>query len=165
MQQASDSTDLSQCPRAGLWRRLAALLYDAFLVLAIWMLLGYIVQMIVGTGSATLVDGQVQTDPVVDWILFSLMLGSALAFYLWFWARSGQTLGMMSWRLKVVDSNNRLLQPKQGLLRFALAWPSMLALGLGYLWLFLDPQGDALHDRLSGSKVLLVPKSARPFTR
>ncbi|SVC33493.1 uncharacterized protein METZ01_LOCUS286347, partial [marine metagenome] len=28
-------------PRAGLWRRIAALLYDGFLIAAIWVLLGF----------------------------------------------------------------------------------------------------------------------------
>lgn len=129
------------------------------------MLLGYLMQLLAGSESIQLVDGQVQTDPLQDRILFTLMLGSAAGFYLWFWVRSGQTLGMMSWRIKLVDQDYGLVSPARGLLRFVLAWPSFLFLGLGYLWLFVDRDGDALHDRLSGTRVVLVPKSERPFTQ
>lgn len=148
---------------AGLWRRLAALLYDGFLVAAIWFVLGYVVQAFAGTDSNQLVDGQVQTDPVVDSILFLLMMGSALGFYLWFWIKSGQTLGMIAWRLRLETAGGGLITVRQGLLRWLLAWPSFFMLGLGYFWLYLDPNGDALHDRFSGTRVLLLPKSHRPF--
>ena len=41
-------------PVAGLWRRLAALLYDGFLVAAIWMVLGYLIQFAFGTEPTSL---------------------------------------------------------------------------------------------------------------
>ena len=150
-------------PRAGLWRRLAALLYDAFLVAAIWMLLGFLVQLGFGVDGNQVVDGRVHTEPHRDGLLFSLMLASCAGFYCYFWTRSGQTLGMMAWRLQVVGRDNRLLTPGRALQRFVLAWPALLAGGAGYLWLYLDPNGDALHDRLSRTKVVLVPKSRRCF--
>lgn len=144
-------------------RRLAALLYDGFLVAAIWMLIGFVLQLLVGPGTNTLVDGTVQTDPVMDAITFVLMVASATGFYLWFWCKSGQTLGMVSWRLKLLSTDNQLIDTKTGLLRFLLAWPSFFVAGIGYLWLYLDNEGDALHDKLSASKVVVVPKSHRPF--
>ena len=76
-------------------------------------------------------DGVVQTDPVLDWILFAAMLASAAAFYIWFWCRSGQTLGMLAWRLRVQDYQGQLLTPGRAILRLALAWPSFFLFGLG----------------------------------
>ncbi|WP_284450395.1 RDD family protein [Spongiibacter tropicus] len=165
---SSDSPDTSAAqassdyPRAGLWRRLAALLYDGFLVTAIWFLLGYLMQLVFGTGNE-LVDGQVQTNALQSNLLFALMLASASGFYIWFWTRSGQTLGMIAWRLRAQSVDNHLLSPQQGLVRWLLAWPSFACFGLGFLWLYLDPNGDALHDRWSGSKVVVLPKSHSPF--
>ena len=155
--------DSADCPRAGLLRRLAALLYDGFLVTAIWFLLGYIMQLIFGTDANQVVDGQVQTNALESNILFALMLLSAAGFYIWFWVRSGQTLGMIAWRLRVQTIDNELLKPGQALLRWLLAWPSFALLGLGYLWLYIDKNKDALHDRWSGSKVIVLPKSHSPF--
>ncbi len=150
-------------PRAGLLRRLAALLYDGFLVAALWMLIGFCIQIIVGPDSNRLVDGVVETNPWVDAVTFLLMVASASGFYIWFWIKSGQTLGMVSWRLKVLSTDNKLLTAPQAALRFFLAWPAFFALGAGYLWLYVDKNKDAAHDRLSKSKVVLVPKSHRPF--
>jgi len=162
---ASDVTDidLPALPSAGLFRRLAALLYDGFLVVAIWMLVGFILQLIVGTESNRLEDGVVQTDPLLDWILFAAMLSSVTAFYLWFWCRSGQTLGMLAWRLRVQDYQGQLLTPGRAILRLALAWPAFFLFGLGYLWLYIDKDRDTAHDRLSKTRMVVLPKEFQPL--
>jgi len=150
-------------PVAGLLRRIAALLYDAFLVAAIWMALGFAMQFIVGPNTNHLVDGQVQTDPVIGAILFVGEVVSAAGFYIWFWMRTGQTLGMLAWRIQVVSSDGSRLNLKQSLLRWVLAWPSFFCLGVGYLWHYIDKHGNAIHDILSGTQVIVVPKGGRSF--
>jgi uncharacterized RDD family membrane protein YckC len=155
--------EYAACPRAGLLRRLAALLYDGFLVAAIWMAIGFCIQLIVGPDSNQLVDGVIQINPVVRAITFTLMVSSAAGFYIWFWMRSGQTLGMVSWRLKVLDTENELPTLPKALMRFILAWPAFFLFGIGYFWMYIDQDKDAIHDRLSNTKVVLVPKSHRPF--
>lgn len=150
-------------PSAGLWRRLAALLYDAFLVFSIWMVMGFVLQFIVGPDTSQLVDGRVQTDPVLDVIVFIAEVGSAAGFYIWFWMRTGQTLGMIAWRIKAVSRTGGLMSLQQGVLRWVLAWPAFFVLGAGYLWRYMDPNGDALHDKYSGTRVVLLPKGSRPF--
>lgn len=127
------------------------------------MLLGYVVQVFAGTGGNRLVDGRVETDPVMDLIIFPLMLGSAAAFYIWFWMRSGQTLGMLAWRIKLQSGDGSPVDLRQALIRWLAAWPCFFLAGLGYLWLYVDANGDALHDRLSHSRVVLLPKSAAPL--
>ena len=158
----SPSTQASQIasyPRAGLIRRLASLLYDGFIIAAIWMLLGFILQLIVGPDTSLLVNGRVQTDPLLDNILFFFMLASCATFYLWFWTRSGQTVGMLAWRIKVVDNIGGNISLSQAAFRFLLAWPAFFMLGVGYLWLYIDEKGDAMHDKLSGTRVVVLPKS------
>jgi len=125
------------------------------------MLIGFILQLVVGPDTSQLIDGQVQTDPVLDNILFVLMVVSCAGFFLWFWTRGGQTVGMLAWRIKVVDLEDRNISVRQAGLRFLLAWPAFSLLGAGYLCLYIDAQGDALHDKLSGTKVVVVPKSGK----
>ena len=144
-------------------RRMAALLYDGFLVAAIWMVLGFLLQRIVGTDSNQLVDGVVQTDPILDAILFAIMVASGSGFYIWFWMKSGQTAGMIAWRIKVESIDGGLIDFRQGVIRYIAAWPAFFLFGLGYLWLYIDSNGDAAHDKISRSKVVLLPKSYRPF--
>lgn len=155
--------EIASLPRAGLWRRMAALLYDMFLVAAIWMSLGFVLQLLFGPETSQLVEGEVQTDPVVSLVMFIMMVASAATFYIGFWRKTGQTLGMIAWRIRVLSRDNRPPGIRQGLCRFFLAWPAFWLFGLGYLWKYVDPQGDAAHERLSGTKTVLLPKHARPF--
>lgn len=148
---------------SGLLRRLGALLYDAFLVFALWWAWASAMQLIFGTDTNQLVDNRVQIDPVLGAIRFSGMILGAAAFYIWFWMRTGQTLGMIAWRIKAVKIDGELMSMKQGILRFLLAWPSFCCFGIGYLWLYVDRNGDALHDKFSGTRVIVLSKSARSF--
>ena len=148
-------------PTAGLLRRLAALLYDTFLVLAIWITLGFAAQLIAGAGTNQVIDGRVETDPLFGLLLFALMCASAAAFYVWFWTRGGQTLGMVAWRIRAQSRNGGPMTVRQALLRFLCAWPAFFFFGLGYIWLYFDPEGDAAHDRLSHTRIVLLPRRQR----
>ena len=77
---------------AGLHLRLLAMLYDALVLLGMWVLT--IVLLVGATGAA--VAGV--------WVQLLLLL-EAYAFFLFFWTRRGQTLGMLAWRLRVTDGN------------------------------------------------------------
>ena len=140
---------------AGLLRRLAALLYDAFLVLAIWMALGFAAQFIAGVETNRVIDGRVQTDPVFGLLLFALMCASAAAFYVWFWTRGGQTLGMLAWRIRAQSRDGSPMTVRQALLRFLCAWPSFFLFGLGYSGSTSTPGATppttAFHTRESSS--------------
>ena len=45
---------------------------------------------------------------------------------------------------------------RQSLIRCAGAMLSMLALGLGYLWILFDRDGLAWHDRISNTRLVMV---------
>ena len=158
--------EIAQLPRAGLMRRLAALLYDMFLVFAMWMCLGFVIQALLwllGLSTNELVDGRARTDPLSSVLFLVMMVTSSAYFYLWFWRRTGQTLGMIAWRIKALGIDNELIAWQQGLIRFVAAWPAFWLGGLGYLWLYVDKDHDAVHEKLSATKTVLLPKDARPF--
>ena len=142
--------------RAGLLRRLAALLYDSFLIGAIWLILGYVIQFIFQFKSNQLVNGIVETDSLVNAITFFMMLASSSSFYLYFWRRGGLSLGMMSWKIKIMSRSGSPITIQQGIIRFFCAWPSFFLLGLGYIWLYFDPEKNTLHDKLSQTYIAFV---------
>ncbi|MEX0619899.1 MAG: RDD family protein [Pseudohongiellaceae bacterium] len=137
-------------------RRLAALLYDVFLVAAVLWMVGITFNFVFGNAN-------VQSSPILSNLLFLCMVAGTAAFYVGFWCAGGQTLGMIAWRLRVQDPHGRRLNLRQALIRFALAWPAFFLFGVGYLWIYRDPGGDALHDKLSGSRVVVLPKDFSPF--
>ena len=82
-------------------------------------------------------------------------------FFTWFWVHGGQTVGMRAWRLRVVSFDGERIGWRTAAIRFLLAIVSAAMLGLGYLWVLIDPERLAWHDRLSKSRVVLLPKSER----
>ncbi len=81
------------------------------------------------------------------------------AYFIINWVRSGQTLGMRAWRLRTVSATGKPLTFISALLRFVwgvLAWAPA---ALGVLWLYVDPEHLALHDRLSNTRVIRLTRS------
>lgn len=134
---------------APLWRRLAAMLYDSLLVVALWFVVGGIA---VGLNS-----GEAASGPVFKSALFLI----TFVFFGTFWTRSGQTLGMMAWRLRIETEQGQGISWMQALLRFFMAGASALFLGLGYLWMLFDKQQRTWHDRYSETRVVVLPKPAK----
>ncbi len=139
--------------RAGLLRRLGAMLYDGLLLLAVLMVVTALFLPLTG-GEAVDSPGH----PVLEFAYRSALLLSIAAFFGLPWTRSGQTLGMASWRLRVEREDGTLLGWGDTVRRLAWSVASLLPLGLGFLWILFDPQRRAWHDRLSRTRVVVVPK-------
>jgi uncharacterized RDD family membrane protein YckC len=159
-------SELGSLPRAGLLRRLAALLYDMFLVASIWFICGYVIIFTYGLfadNTSQLIDGEIVTPWLLSLLQLIMMVSTMTCFYVWFWLRTGQTLGMIAWRIRAVDINNHAMSLRQALIRYALAWPCFWCLGLGYFYMYTNQDRDALHEKVSRTKTVLLPKDARPF--
>jgi len=140
---------------AALWRRLAAMVYDSIVILAIWIIVGFLVLSTFGIDQAQVVENdQVVMDPYYRITLFSSMLLSAYLFFAWFWTHSGQTLGMQAWKLRVQNADGSAISYKQSLIRFVTAPFSLLLIGAGYFYMFFNPAKLTLPDLLSHSVVV-----------
>ncbi len=138
---------------AGLRRRLASLLYESLLVLGVLGAAFILPYVLIGMLLGVSVPG---------WILWGHLFALLGAYFVWYWVRRGQTLAMQTWRLKLVRaSDGRPLPLRMACLRYVLAWPSVLCFGLGLLWALLDPDRQFLHDRISGTRLVLLPTSER----
>lgn len=104
-------------------------------------------------GAAT---GAVAGSRVLLAHLFLLLL----LYFAWQWLHGGQTLAMKTWKIRVVSADGSPLRPAQALLRFAAAWPGTVLFGAGFLWAFLDPDGQYLHDRIAGTRLESAPAPA-----
>lgn len=142
---------------AGLGRRLGAMLYDGFLVAAIWLLVTAL-HLVMMRLVLELPPEEVGSGLVQVLSLRALLLLSAFAFFAFFWVRGGMTLGMQAWRLRVQALDGASITPVQALVRFLMAWVSLAALGLGYWWVLFDPQRRSWGDIVSRSQVVVLPK-------
>ena len=133
---------------AGLFRRLAAVFYDALVLLALWML-ATTLWLPVAHGEAIRPG-----SPLYHFYQLSLAL-IAFAFFVGFWGCAGCTLGMQAWRLSLIRADGSRLRWRDAAWRFLAALLAWLPLGLGVLWLLVDRDRLAWHDRLSATRVVI----------
>jgi uncharacterized RDD family membrane protein YckC len=90
-------------------------------------------------------------------ILFQFYLLSVCGVYfVYCWTRTGQTLPMKTWRLRVVTEHGRALSIRRAVRRYLFAIPGMLS-GISLLWAACDRERQFLHDRLAGTRIVRVP--------
>jgi uncharacterized RDD family membrane protein YckC len=77
-------------------------------------------------------------------------------YFIWFWTHGGQTLPMQTWKLRVVSADGGRVYLKQAFARYLFAVIGILFFGFGILWAFLDREGLFLHDRLAGTRIVMV---------
>ena len=139
----------SVSPPAGLFRRLAALLYDSLLLLAVWFIAIAILLPLTG-GEAFRAN-----NPLITTYLLLI----SFFFYSWFWMHGGQTLGMRAWKLQLRSLRPGPLSWWQLLLRFIVALPAGALFGLGYLWILVDRKKLSWHDRYSETTVVQLDEN------
>ncbi|GAB3309533.1 RDD family protein [Haliea atlantica] len=145
-------------PPPGLPRRLAALVYDTLLVIP---LVGITVALVLLTVAA--LTGAAEDDNLVLQPVWVQLIGAlcVIGFYTAFWSKGGQTLGMQAWRIQVLDGEGNPPHPARCVLRCLAALVSLAPAGLGYWWMLVDRERRSWHDRLSGTHLVLLPKSSR----
>ena len=129
------------------------MLYESLLVFAVAFFAGWIFYFASGGRDAT-----------HGWLRLALqafVLAFLAAYFLWCWLRGGQTLAMKAWKIRLVD-----VTPAKALLRFILA-VLFVPTGISILWSVFDKEGQFLHDRLAGTRLVLTftpPSGAPPTT-
>ena len=134
--------------RPSLLRRLAAVLYDGLLLIALWMGAGAVWIGFQGGEAAAAGDGPFRL----------YLLAIAYAFFTGFWVWGGRTLGMQAWGLRLVDAEGRRVGLPAATHRFVTALLSWLPAGLGFIWALFDRERLTWHDRLSKTYLRFEPR-------
>ncbi|MDQ7075693.1 MAG: RDD family protein [Gammaproteobacteria bacterium] len=143
-------TEQSNCTPAPLLRRLAALFYDLFLLIAV---------LFFASALAVAINQAPIPKQNLGFQLYLLLV--TYIFFAWFWTHGGETLGMRAWRLQLQSSQGGAITWRISLIRFMAAIPSLLFFGCGYWWVLIDPKKRSWHDRLSHSQLCLLEKKQR----
>jgi uncharacterized RDD family membrane protein YckC len=152
-------------------RRLICMIYEAFLVTAVIML-----------GLFVFLLATQKAHPAViaygRQVVLFLVAG---AYFIWCWTDSGHTLAMKTWRIKLVKVGYAKVPFRTAAIRYVLSWfwllPAIvvcwlfhltgkaevaIALTVGIIaWAmtaFLDKDRQFLHDKLAGTRLILLPK-------
>lgn len=135
---------------ASLWLRVLAGLYDLLPLLGLWFFAGAIA---LGLSGGTLEAHADLRRLLTQALLFIFTAG----YFVISWTRGGQTIGMRAWRLRVTRADGACVTWPRALLRFMVAFISLAACGIGFLWALFDPQKRTWHDIAAGT--LLVRPS------
>jgi uncharacterized RDD family membrane protein YckC len=167
---------------AGLLRRLGAIVYDSVIVIGVLLLMGLLA--VPFTRGALMIPAEVGVWAYVFRALQVLLIA---LFFGYFWTRRGQTVGMVAWRLRITRGDGRAMGWRESVLRLAVLtvltlpfflgdwllfsrWSegdrklgicaSLLPLIACYAWLWIDRQRLTWHDRLSNTRIWMLPKQA-----
>jgi len=77
------------------------------------------------------------------------------AYFVFCWVRSGQTLPMKTWRIRLVTEQGKPVAVGRAFQRYVLAVPIVLS-GIGVLWALVDRDRQFLHDRLAKTRIVRV---------
>jgi uncharacterized RDD family membrane protein YckC len=160
---------LNEATVPSIGRRIAALSYEALLLLALVLVMSF---PIAGLKGATLGG--------IPQVIFQIYLAAVVfAYFTWFWRHGGQTLPMKTWRFKVVAHDGGALLWQRASLRFVFAalfygpaaagimmmfFPNRIS-PLLTMWTFLplfatlfwarfDADRQFLHDRWAGTRLV-----------
>lgn len=130
----------------GIGKRLLSLVYEILLLIAVILLSG-------GTAAALAqVTSPAYTRPLTQIIA----VAACAAYFAWQWHRSGQTLPMKTWRMRLETVEGKRVTVPRALLRTAFATAGYLLLGISVIWAFVDLDGQFLHDRLAGTRLVVT---------
>ena len=154
---------------AGLLRRLAALLYDALLVIAV---------LFIAALPLPLVEEPVRTLWWAQTLEQLYLVTAWFLFFGWFWTHGGQTVGMKAWRMELQCVNGDKPSWLNSLIRFFISSASFwlllvlfgleilsgkvavvlggIVFGLAFLWILIDRESCAWHDHLSRTRLIVV---------
>lgn len=147
-------------PDALILRRLLALFYDLWPVVALWMLLSALFNLgyyLAGHGEREILK-TASVLGVLLWVCCWLIAG---VYAVGSWSRGGQTLGMRPWRLRVVGIGDVKPTRAQLIKRYAVGTLSLLLGGLGFWWAWFDRERLTWHDRASRTRMVRVAKKTR----
>jgi uncharacterized RDD family membrane protein YckC len=168
---------LQELGPATVFRRLAALVYDGLLLLAVLFLGTLVLLPLTGGESITPQDSGPWEHAYRAWVALLVLVFFGLS-----WTRRGQTLGMMSWKIRLQREDGGLLRWRDAAARLGLgatvamsALVGLVSVGRGsppplgpwgtalllpavanYLWMGFDPEARSLLDRVTRSRVVRV---------
>lgn len=167
MSPATGSPPSPSLPTPGLWRRMAAFIYEGVLLFGVLFVAGYLYSSL--TQQRHALQGQTGLQAFAFIVL--------AVYFVLFWSRGGQTVAMRAWNVRLVTVEGQPVSQARALARYLASWlwfvPALLTARLAglhsaseifalmitgviaYALLALaHPQRQFLHDALCGTRLV-----------
>ena len=165
-------TALARPSLASAGRRLAALCYEALLLVAMAFVAGFVFLPFLPTDASR--HTLTVASPVARAAMFCALVAAAAVYCTWCWSRGRRTLPQKTWRLRIVDRRGEPLGARRALARYAAWWigpgvalaayallqpqgygrNALAFAALNYCWAIVDPDRQFLHDRIAGTALV-----------
>ena len=169
--------ELNVLPSPHFWRRVSCCLYEQLVLLGVIALTFLLPNL--GLGIMFGVS-------LPSWLTFLYLYAVLGIYFVWYWTKTGQTLAMQTWRIRMIGNGGIALTKRQALWRYiygslwllpcvVLQWMfhlekwqiiEMLFTVALFIWplsIYLDRREPSLRqsfpDRLAGSKLVELPKN------
>lgn len=148
-------------PRSGFRRRFGSWVYDVLMAIAVYMVAGAVSFLLFNLlikfgvihmqGFEHAIDLQ-RSSFLYNGLIYGWNIAWVCFFFVFFWSKSGQTLGMKAWRLRLQNQDGTRISKITGLKRLL---PTLL--GLGNLTVIFDRKNKlSLQDRLTNTEVVVL---------
>ena len=128
----------------GFWRRFAANFLDG-IILGMAYKLVHAVLLTIASLTGTAYPG------FSDWMLSTIIFWT---YMIWFKGYKGATPGYNVFGIRIISINGTQISIKQIIVRTIASFFSAIPLGLGYIWIAVDANRQAWHDKIAGTYVI-----------
>jgi uncharacterized RDD family membrane protein YckC len=148
---------------AGFFSRMLAFLLDLFLLLFLGLMLGLVIflvlhffnyrQILNAIQDLLGLDNQfAQFFALISPILFLVVL----VYFVFWWALVGYTPGKALFGLQIVRQDGQPISVRRAIVRYLGYWVSAIPFFLGFIWVLIDRQHEAWHDKISKTHVIYI---------
>ena len=132
--------------KVSLLRKVAATVYESLLMLGVWFLVGSL-----ALGIKFVFTGEVSSlNPFTG---MSLVILSTWLYFAMFWIYGGKTLGMSSWKLRIVSQDGNQITLIQTIIRFLSNIFTISLAGIPLFFRRINKNNRSLSDLLSKTSI------------
>lgn len=144
---------------AGIERRFLACLVDAWVLVFLDTLIGWIsLKILVGPdfswGEPEQIHVLMTKLRLFMWPFIFFLLTVHVSYHTYLIGAQGQTPGKRLWGIRVIGVESDRIGYGRALIRGCAGFFSALPLGLGFFWALLDPHKQTWHDKVAGTLVV-----------
>ncbi|MDG0995792.1 MAG: RDD family protein [Gammaproteobacteria bacterium] len=123
----------------GLFKRFSCMFYDGILLIPVLFF----------TAVLVVVPTNMNSEHPYYFLFIAYVYAVSFVFFAWCWTHGGQTLGLKTWRLRLVTFEGEPVNWKQAGLRFIGSCLCWLSAGIGFVWCYTNKERHAWNDLLS----------------
>ena len=127
----------------GLMRRMMIMFYDTMLLVAVLFFAS------IPVAVAFQITPEHSLYPL--YIIYIYLVG--FVFFGWCWTHGGQTLGLKTWKIRLIADSGEKISWRAALLRYLGSMLCWLSCGIGFIWCYTNKERLAWNDIISKTRL------------